>query len=125
MKTEEILTQLLTLVTEDREYRSELLVKYADILTRSECRVEQVNKMIGDLVKLETQLSLLFSNLAKEQDHVASLIQELANKQRHIDHLEASRKEDHEHFVQLFHQLLAIAHAANASKTNENNFNLG
>lgn len=119
---EDNIHQLIALAQEDREYRSSLLIKYADILSRSECRVDQVNKMIGNLIKLETQLTLLFDNLTREQQHVADLISELKNKQRHIDHLEACRKEDHERFMQLFQQLI---NTSGTAKVNENNFHMG
>lgn len=123
MKQQEILTQLLHHAQQEQAYRSDLLVKYADILCRSDARVDNINRMVGNLIKLAEQSTLLLANLTKEQEHVSSLISELENKQRHIDHLEAARKEDSERFLQITQQLMSIL-AATRQNTSENTFHM-
>ena len=123
MKQEDILQQLLLHAQQEQAYRSDLLVKYADILCRSDARVDNVNRMIGNLIKLAEQSTMLLANLTREQEHVSSLIAELENKQRHIDHLEAARKEDNERFLQITQQLMSIL-AATGHKSSENTFHM-
>lgn len=124
MKQDEILSQLLAHAQQEQAYRSDLLVKYADILCRSDARVDNVNRMIGNLIKLAEQSTMLLANLTKEQEQVASLISELRDKQRHIDHLEQMRKEDNERYLQLMQHLMSILAATGQGKTSENTIHL-
>lgn len=87
-----IMEKIKDLLTEEIQYCREILEKFSDLLVRSEGRVDNINRMIGNLIEhtriINDRMLACNEVIKREQDMNKMLIETIQRKDEQIEYMQ-------------------------------------